>query len=181
MDGTLADSHSKWLEIARERYGIHAEKKDLVVYDFWELLGLENEEACLDIFREAWKDYRDIPPLSYDVSEIVGKLRNTYEVCINTACVGKPDEVRSWLKYNRIAYDSFHFCKTKEEKFSVKSALHVDDSAELAEKFALGGNDVVLISQPWNRALIGKLAAYGNITVASNWSDVLEISQKRGF
>lgn len=181
IDGTLADSHARWLELVKDRYGIRAQKKDLIIYDFWEILGLENEEVCLDIFREAWKNYKDIEPLSDDVADVVGKLRHTYDICINTACVGKQEEVKSWLNYNNIEYDLFHFCKTREEKFEVRPALHIDDSGEIAERFALNGNNTILISQPWNKSLHKKLGVYSNITIASKWSEIAAIAFKRNF
>ena len=181
IDGTLADSHSKWLELAREEFGINADRRDLVIYDFWKVLGLKNEEQCLDIFRKVWKNYEDIEPLNANVPEIIEDLGKKYNISINTACVGKASEVKSWLNYNKIDYDLFHFCKNREEKLSVKPYMHIDDSGELAYMFAQGGSRTILISQPWNASMQKKLGVHNRIRIANNWSDVAAVASRGSF
>ncbi len=181
MDGTLADSHSRWLEIARERLGIDARLEDLRIYDFWKILGLATEQECLDIFADVWEDYGAIKPLHPRIPEMVDEIRRLYRVCINTACVGDQGNVKMWLKDNGISYDLFHFCVDRNDKLKVMPEAHMDDCAELAEKFLANGSSTVLISRPWNVGLQHEVCAYRNARVAKDWEEAKDIAMSGDF
>ncbi|MHB1830001.1 MAG: 5' nucleotidase, NT5C type [Candidatus Micrarchaeaceae archaeon] len=175
LDGTIADSHSRWLEVGKERYGITETVDDLVLYDFWRITGPDSEEEFMQVWRDLWDDYGKIKPQP-GVQAALEELHKTCTIYINSACVGRLDNVKSWLKDNDIVYDHFNLASSEEEKFDLKTDLHFEDSPRLVEGFAERGRNVVVISQPWNRELRGWIGKYRNVRIAKDWDDAKRIA-----
>ena len=179
LDGTVADSHSRWLEIGKERYGITAGLNDLVDYDFWKITGPKTKDEFMQIWRELWDDYRKVKPQP-GVQAALQELHKTYSVYINSACVGRVENVKLWLEENGIVYDHFNLAANDEEKLGFKTDLHFEDAPHLIEGFASRGRNIIVISQPWNRGVHLKLGRYKNVHIAKNWDDARRIALERG-
>ncbi len=178
LDGTVADSHSRWLEIGKERYGIKAGVNDLVLYDFWKITGPKSKKEFMQIWRELWDEYRKVKPQPGAVAAL-RELSKTYSVYINSACIGNFENVKSWLRENKISYDHFNLALSDDEKLDFKTDLHFEDAPRLIEGFASRGRNLVVISQPWNMSLHPKLGKYRNVHIAKDWNDAKRIALER--
>ncbi len=180
VDGTLAATHPRWLELARERYGIDASLEDLREYEFWRLIGPGKEET-LELFRAAWDDYERIGLERGAVSAVMHRLHEVYKIYIITASVGRPRDVKSWLKMNDIPYDRFYHTPNRDDKLNIATDMHLEDCGEVAELFASNGRNVVLLSQPWNRGLHRRLKRYDTAYIAKSWGEIESHAMKNAF
>lgn len=178
LDGTIADSHSRWLEIGRERYGIKAGISDLIDYDFWKITGPETKEEFMQIWRDLWDDYGKVKPQP-GAHAALKELHKSYSIYFNSACVGSFENVKRWLKENDIAYDHFNLAANDEQKLDFKTDLHFEDAPPLIMGFASRGRNLVVISQPWNVGMHHQLSKYKNVYIAKNWDDAKRIALER--
>ncbi len=173
LDGVLADSVSKWLQYAEKEHGIKALKKDIIRYEISEVFTSLTHEEVLMGFKEIWKDYHAIGMESQDIPTILDNLRDKFEIYITT--LNKNENVRHWLKDNKIAYQKLivfdhHYEKHKLEEVSV----YIDDFPEVITSVAKVGKTGILLRQPWNEEF-AKEDRSKNIRIADGWRQVEEI------
>lgn len=175
VDGTLADTHERWVKLANEKFGLGVKREQLKVYDFTRLLDITTPQM-LGLFKDAWEDYRSIRLMHEDIPAILGRLRGKYSIHIITAGVGNRRDIIGWLDENSVPYDAFHHVRERSQKLRFRTALNLDDCGELAEEFASRGRGVVLLKQPWNSYTHRKLKMYDSARIAKDWYEVENIA-----
>ena len=84
VDGVLADTMKLWLRLWNRRSSQSLSYEELVEWDFWKRLGISGEEF-MELMKEAWRMWRELPPTEPNLSEKVSRLRSLGRVDIVTA------------------------------------------------------------------------------------------------
>ncbi len=171
IDGTLADIVHPWLLIMERDFGIKAMKEDLTRYDFWEIFNIPKEDSYR-IFVEMWNHPESIMVEDRDIPSIIDNISSMYRVRILTATVGKDNDVKGWLKANRIIFDEYMHVEHSNLKHTLDDvAIYVDDSPNEVKEIANAGKKAILLRQPWNAGF--DTSPYkGRISVAENWRQI---------
>ncbi|MDE1860557.1 MAG: hypothetical protein KGH72_02450 [Candidatus Micrarchaeota archaeon] len=175
VDGVLADSIRIWLQEAEQRFGIKADKEDIVKYDLPGLFNSIDYKDTIDLFRLAWKGHHRIGLEDPAIPSILDNLRDRFRICITTASDAETSEVRAWLKNNRIFYDELFHLPTPDDKHRLDSIdIYIDDHAEVIENVARSGRVGIMLRQPWNDDAITTMN-HPRIVVAYNWREIEQL------
>ena len=171
IDGTLADVVHPWLLIMERDYGIKAMKKDLARYNFWEIFNIP-KEVSYKIFDELWSHPERVMLEDKDIPSIIDNISSMYKIRILTATIGKEDNVKRWLKANRIKFDEYMHMEHRNLKHTLNDvAVYIDDSPEEVKEMANSGKNAILLRQPWN-ADFDTTPYKDRIAVAENWGQI---------
>ncbi len=176
IDGTIANTHERWLSIANQMFGINIQKAEINSYYLDKLFKMERETVN-EIFKKVWHDPDSIKLEHNDIPRVIGNIRNTFEVYILTATIGEDAEVRRWLRTNKISFDGLiHVDRSYKKLDEAKKhgiSIFIDDHPDLAEKAAALDYTTILILQPWNTHMVER--AGEKIKIATDWSDVEDL------
>ncbi len=181
IDGVLADTTSKWLQIVERRYGIKAIKKDITRHDIPEVEKFASltEEQYIDAFKEVWSDYKNLQLEDPGIPSILDNLREKFQIYITTASVGTRSEIEAWLAKNHIVYDRLaHFSRAKDKHLLNDVDIYIDDYNKVIENLAKNGKTAILLAQPWNEHFIAS-NKNPKIIVAYNWREIESILVER--
>lgn len=153
VDGVLADTMRLWIRLWNRRSGMKIGYEDLVEWDFWRRLGLTSGEF-MELMRDAWRMWRELPPTEPNLSEKVARLRTLGRVDIVTA---RPRDAERytllWLEAHRIPFDDIVWMRSSRVKASLDYDVFIDDSPHLADGCALRAKILLLYDRPWNRGV----------------------------
>jgi len=154
FDSVLSDTMVRWVELFNEKKGTKLTKKDVVSWSFWNDFGITMDEA-FNIFKEAWSDWKNLPPTEDKISDKVKKLANISTVDVVTHVRNSHLQyVKKWLKNNDIFYEKF--VSVQGDKVDLSYDVYIDDSPNVAQKSSQVGKECLLYDQPWNHEITGK-------------------------
>ncbi|MGC8662533.1 MAG: 5' nucleotidase, NT5C type [Candidatus Micrarchaeia archaeon] len=174
VDGTLARSAERWLEVFETERGINKKVEDLKEYGLEASFGISREEVR-EVFGKVWKNYENIEMTSKNAPLVIKKLRERYYIMIITAASANDSELISWFKMNDIIYDQFYHFGREDEKLRVDGDIIIEDNPNIALSFIKKGKKVILIEKPWNRKI--KESTDG-IEFAKDWDEIYKIIMK---
>jgi len=154
VDGVLADTMRLWLRLWNRRSSQSLSYEELVEWDFWKRLGISGEEF-MELMKEAWRMWRELPPTEPNLSEKVSRLRSLGRVDIVTA---RPREVEKytlrWLEAHRIPYDGYVLMRSSRVKATLDYDVFIDDSPLMVDGCAMRASLLLLYDRPWNRGIL---------------------------
>ncbi len=176
VDGTIANTTERWLDIANRMLGRNIQKDDVNVYYLDSLFKID-PQTVNEIFKRVWDDPDSIQLEHNDIPKVIESIRNTFKVYILTATAGNDKKLRSWLRSNEIHFDGLiHVDKSYKKLDEAKRygiSILIDDHSTLVENAAALGYKTILISQPWNRHLDKEVEK--RVKIARDWMDVEDL------
>ncbi len=150
VDGVLADVMESWLNY-NNKLRSPISKEEIASWDFWKKFNINR----YDFYKElaiCWKNWKTLPPMESNLSQITKKLSEYGQVDIVTARELSTDNfVRNWLDLHGVVYENYVSVIDGTMKADLDYDLFIDDSPLNAEKFLEKKKFFFLYSQPWNR------------------------------
>jgi len=169
LDGVLADTITASCKIINAKYSKHYEPANFTKWRAWEITDLSVDEFfwALD---EAWLDWRNIPPTEPNLAQKVERLRDICNVDIVTG--RSPHTVapaKSWLKYHRIAFNSFVRTNSGMDKLNLNYEIYIDDSPDLMSALTHKHDKRgIIYTQPWNQ----KISIPKGVYRVDSWNEI---------
>ncbi len=171
LDGTLADTTSRWTEIASETIGRKVRKSDITEYSISQALGI-TYETVMDIFKKTWQDHAAIRLEDGRIPVILSRINQHYDTYITTATNASPEAVREWVVMHgiKVNCEIIHL-DSSSKKAHLDIDILIDDHPDVAVHAASLGKTAILIRQPWNESL-AKSNDSSSIHVAEDWGHI---------
>ncbi|MNI08040.1 5' nucleotidase, deoxy (Pyrimidine), cytosolic type C protein (NT5C) [compost metagenome] len=168
LDNTILDATTAHLHYYNQASGRSFTPEDVHDFYIYRLYGWDRAERETVYQTYGHDIHWNSPPLPMAV-DILQQLFNQHQISIITA---RPllfrDVSMEWLKHHKINYHHITFTENKLQVcMDTQVDVLIDDGPHYAEEFALDNKPVILMDQPYNRAV-----AHDLIYRASNWSDV---------
>lgn len=169
LDGVLANTMATFCEILNKRYSTQFTVYSFDRWNVWEIAQIPRTEV-LQIFDEAWFDWKTIPAVEDKIGEKISNIRAYGRVDIVTGRSQRTvQSAKAWLKEHDVSYDRFVRTAGTDAKAKLNYDVFIDDSAELMSVIASAlDRHGVLYSQPWNR----NMASMPRIFRVDSWSQV---------
>ncbi|MCS7142767.1 MAG: hypothetical protein NZ920_03085 [Aigarchaeota archaeon] len=151
LDGVLANSIARWIEIWNEKNHRILQYHMINKWDFWVDLGVTSRQFE-DLFKMVWESWWRVEPMEERIAEKVEALNGFGTVDIVTGRLTEEEShIREWLRTHSIRYSKL-FLNAKR-KSALDYDVYIDDSPETAKDVAATGRPILLRDQPWNRDL----------------------------
>lgn len=154
LDSVLADVMHIWIEEYNAVFKTTIKKQDISDWHIHNILPISKQKIT-DLFIVSWKKrWRDIPPTSSDISDVINQLQNRgFRISIITKRerVTMPF-VAHWLDYNQISFNDIVFILDDVSKNHYPFFLLVDDSPINAKEIVTP-KQIIVFDQPWNKFL----------------------------
>jgi len=175
IDGVLLDIIITYCEIYNRRYITNYKKNDVVKWDFFADLNMD-EETGVKIFYEIYEDSHSIPFIDNDAPKIMKKLNESYDLDIVSARVPEYrasiiDKLDSHDIVASIQYTELILLHHRPYDIKLKQNydLYVDDNPNLVEPIKMmKDRTLLLFDQPWNQNSVCE----DNVYRVHNWKEV---------
>ncbi len=173
VDGTLSDTMQRWIYFYKKDFNVEVSEDDLFIYDFSKIFPFVDEKIMRKYFEMSWEDWKNIKVIDSFGIKNINMVNDFYNVKIVTSTWGKLENVKKWLKYNKIKFNELVFVEHSEDKKNSCDIL-IDDSLKNINTMYDAGKLGILLKQAWNKKTVTeKIKKY--ILVANNWEEVLEL------
>ncbi|MCX8187819.1 MAG: hypothetical protein N3F65_04330 [Nitrososphaeria archaeon] len=153
LDGVLADSIRLWIKLWNKRTGQSLTYNEIVEWDFWQKLGL-SENEFMRILNEVWRMWKIIPPTEPNIGEKVAKISSLGKIDIVTARPrGTEQYVLKWLEMHKIPYSEYVWVRSGKMKPKLGYEVFIDDSPLIVDKCVFYRRKLLLYDRPWNRGI----------------------------
>lgn len=148
FDSVLSDTMKSWTAKHNQLHGSDFSKSDIKSWEFWDDLGVE-KEVMKTCFREAWKDWENLPATEPDLDKKVRELSDHGQVDIVTNVDEDHLEyIRKWLENGNIEVEEVKHAGG--EKIQLPYDLFIDDSPNLAMDAEQHKKKCFVYNQQWN-------------------------------
>ena len=180
IDGTLANTPKKWIEIFNRDYaakyrGLQLSYTQLTEFHFYKKFGITHDDLYR-IFAKCWKSPYMIEPTEFMLGQ---KTRKMSELCgtLDIVTANNPTKRRyleAFLQRHKIRYQEIIFEENKER---LDYDIFIDDSPINAARIFDAGKSVFLYNQPWNRNVTPKMAKGAHLTRVHGIDHAIHILQ----
>lgn len=176
VDSVLADVIIPWNKNYTQQYGKILNKSDIITWDFWKKLELNNKQFN-EIFTITWNHWRDIPPTEKNLNDKIKKLNEFGIVDIVTGrSIKTVSNVKKWLDWQNIIYEKFIRVPSHSLKGNLPYDVFIDDSPYNVINAVEYNKYSILYNQPWNQQvkLNEKIFRVNNLNEAIKIIEILK-------
>lgn len=153
LDNVLADTLGFWCQLAQKKLKIKITKNDIPDPRF---RGLKTypRKKLLELLREIWMHWEEIPLLDKKAPQVINRLRNeNYKVVVLSSRKKEEESyIRNWLQYNKILVDDLKLLNFSRRKKDYKKVdILIDDDVKEIKLFIKTGRIGIIYTQPWNQ------------------------------
>lgn len=165
FDSVLADTMVSWTNKFNKKYNRKLTKNDVKKWEFWHDFNIKKTDSD-EIFREAWEDWKNLPPTEKHLDQKVAELTKYGTIDVVTSIdESHKNYVQQWLDSKKIKFNEL---KPTKDKLSLPYDLFIDDSPSLANEAIKKNRSCLVYAQQWNTDIqtSDKVVRINNLTMA---------------